>query len=176
MTSSNAPGVDIAGGKTRVESRGRSQERYGLFFPFVPLMFILALDDVTAVFPPQYSSSNVASLTAQLKMHENDYFICARVRNACSGFSSDHQGPVSIAGPLGSQRSHHTTPAASLYDSRSPSWGRFGPSAHICVCIHFRAVNTCVCACARFCVICGSAGVATLQWAGRRRPLLRGRL
>lgn len=35
-------------------------------------------------------------------------FVC--VRNACSSFTSDHRGPVSNAGPLGSQRSHHTTP------------------------------------------------------------------
>lgn len=49
-------------------------------FPLCPwLMFILALDDVTAVFPPQYSSSNIASLGTQLKMHENDYFICVCV-------------------------------------------------------------------------------------------------
>lgn len=95
------------------EQRAHTSQKPGALwaiFPFVPVMFILALDDVTAVFPPRYSSSNIASLTAQLKMHEDYFFICARVRTACSGFSSDHQGPVSIAGPLGSQRSHHTTP------------------------------------------------------------------
>lgn len=41
----------------------------------------------------------------------------------------------------------------------------FCMSLRICVCIHFHAVNTCV----FFCVICGSAEVATLQWAGSGR-------
>lgn len=71
-------GVDTASGKPRVgsshEAKARSAMGYFSLCPWV--MFILAVDDVTAVFPPQYSSSNIASLTAQLKMHENDYFIC----------------------------------------------------------------------------------------------------
>lgn len=95
----------------RVESTREAEARSAMgYFSLCPwVMFILALDDVTAVFPPQYSSSNGASLTAPLKMHENDYFICACVRNACSGFSSDHQGPVSNVGAPGitAQSSYH---------------------------------------------------------------------
>lgn len=64
-------------GKTRVESTHEAKARSAVdYFSLCPwVMFILAVDDVTAVFPPQYSSSNSASLIAQLKMHEND-FIC----------------------------------------------------------------------------------------------------
>lgn len=71
-------GVDKAGGKTRVESSHEAEASSAMgYFPLCPcVMFILALDDVTAVFPPEYSSSNIASLTALLKMHENDDFIC----------------------------------------------------------------------------------------------------
>lgn len=105
--------MDKAGGKARVEISHRAKAMSAMgCFPLCPwLMFILALDDVTAVFPPQYSSSNIVSLGTQLKMHENDYFICVCVcvRKACSGFSSDHQGPVSNAGAPGitAQSSYH---------------------------------------------------------------------
>lgn len=103
-------------------------------------------------------------------------FVC--VRNACSSFTSDQRGPVSNAGPLGSQRSHHTTPRGNKVCLRVCARAREGvgvagvfcTSPRICVCIHFHAVNTCV----FFCVICGSAEVATLQWASQRRPLQRG--
>lgn len=63
-------------------------------------------------------------------------FVC--VRNACSGFSSDHQGPVSNVGPLGSQRSHHATPRGNKVCARPREGAGGGGVSVLYVAVHMR--------------------------------------